>query len=254
MRWRRPRLTIRVVMFVILVIGLLLGGGIYARRLARRSAQYRRIASGHASIEEVHLGLITSEESMVRLWRNRAAFWAEVARHNSTLDPALDEFFPGLSRDNRNRAAEIEWDLQQSIRRRVLPSRVGALRRAQEKVRARRVASLGERTSRPARTCTSRAAPEARSSPRTEPGRKAAMVLDADRCTSDKVARQDFRLARFAARRHDSGQVEAHRLSGKDSGHVFGPRISLRCAVPGRPRLRRQGRRPRAFQPHVPAD
>ncbi len=117
MRWRQPRLTIRLVMLAILVIGLLLGVGIYARRLSQRSAHYRRVASRHASIEQVQRGLITSEESMVRLWRNYAATWAEVARHNSTLEQALDQFFPGLSRDNRNRAAEIEWDLQQSLRR-----------------------------------------------------------------------------------------------------------------------------------------
>ncbi len=103
-------------MFVILLIGLLLGSGIYARRLSQRSAHYRRATSNHTSIEKLCRMQVTGEESLVRTWRNTTAYWANIARNSSNLDQSLDQLFPGLSRDNWSRFARYERQLQQSLR------------------------------------------------------------------------------------------------------------------------------------------
>jgi hypothetical protein len=87
MRLRRPRLTIRLIMFVILVLGLLLGGGIYAHRLARRSAHYRQVAKAHAAEEQGLRRLIAAQEQVLVAQKEVAAGCSRSAEQFCDRDP-----------------------------------------------------------------------------------------------------------------------------------------------------------------------
>ncbi len=117
MRLPRLRWTIRLMMFLILMVALLLVGKIWANRMAKRGAYYRQIAKKHAAREQEFLRFIPMLEQSLAGEKWLAAWSSRRAQEYSEPDP----WFGDENRRKRDRARWLdrarqdEWEIAASL-------------------------------------------------------------------------------------------------------------------------------------------
>jgi hypothetical protein len=82
MRLPRLRFTVRRLMLVVALAGLVMGGGVWGYRMWRMSAKYARIAQSFKWTESLHRGL---EARFQNNAQREAAKFAAVATHYAAL-------------------------------------------------------------------------------------------------------------------------------------------------------------------------
>jgi hypothetical protein len=118
MRLRRPRMTIRLLMLLTLIVALLLGGGVWGIRLVKRAAYFRRIAGRQAALEQDYRKLIPMLERSVSFDKEMAARLASWAGWYAEPDP----WFGNEELRKRNLASSLhkfrhaEWQIGRSVR------------------------------------------------------------------------------------------------------------------------------------------
>jgi hypothetical protein len=119
MRLRRPRLTIRLLMWLILVVAILLGGGVWGIRLIKRGAHFRQIAEQQATLEQDYRKLVPMLEWSLSLDKRMAARLAQWTGWYADADP----WFGNEELRKHNLALGLhevrraEWQIGRSVRR-----------------------------------------------------------------------------------------------------------------------------------------
>jgi hypothetical protein len=119
MRFHRPRLTIRFLMSLTLIVALLLGGGMWGGRLIKRGAYYRQIARQQATLEQGYRELIPTLERSLSFEQEMASRLARWAGWHADPDP----WFGNEEHRKRNLAISLhrvrrtEWQIGVYVRR-----------------------------------------------------------------------------------------------------------------------------------------
>ena len=130
MQLTRPRFTIRLLMILVAIVGMLLGAGIGAVGLVRRARHFRQTVSDHANLEKSYLVLVNLKEREVVFKQEQLKHLSLYGNWLRDLGPSHRRLHPDVEDDIARLGEQVE-DMVKQNKKRIERAIQSGLREAQ---------------------------------------------------------------------------------------------------------------------------